>query len=411
LAKVEQKTENLAGDILLFEGTPVLDADNKTITAILIKSGVSKRKNYYTPECLESAAPLFVNKKMYFDHPVPGSPEATGKAARSFRDWVGTIIESYYVPEEKGIGAKIGIRDNGLWEKVSEAHKHGWLNEIGLSINAMGKTRIGRIGDEQVHVVETIVKPHSVDFVPDASAGGHIQVVHESDVEISDFMEEKGMTTKITLKDLVESNPEIVAEIEKGMREQTLEEAAAAIDTMAEHTKSLIDEFVDLVESETAEVYTDVTEAAAKEEAPEGVEHLEEVDMSEFAKVLGERDEQINLLAEAATQAQDDNKEMGKRIEELEEKLIAVTSKAVADKKLQESGLPIGMKKRLMQSLIGADPDDMDTIIQESKALYAEIQEETTTKGAVRGLGDGNKGDDKTSKQTQLDKLFGVLDK
>jgi len=407
--KVDQKTE-MVDDILLFEGTPQIDVDKKTITAVLIKSGVSKRKNYYTPECLESAAPLFIGKKMYIDHPVPGSPEATGKAARSFRDWVGTILESYYIPEEKGIGAKIGIRDNGLWEKVHDAHTNGWLGEIGLSINAMGKTRIGKIGDEQVHVVEAIVRPHSVDFVPDASAGGHIQTVQESDVEIQDFTEEKGMTTAITLESLVESNPEIVAQIEKGVREKALEEAAAAIDAMAEHTKALIDEFVDLVESETADVYTNVTESVAQTEIPEGTEKLEEADMSEFAQVIAERDEQIQLLAEAAGQAQESNEEMGKRIEELEEKLIAVTSKAVAEKKLQESGLPVGMKKRLLQSLIGADPDDMDEIIQESKTLYSEITEEATPKGTVRGLGDGGT---KTveSRQTQLDKLFGVLDK
>jgi hypothetical protein len=346
---------------------------------------------------------------MYVDHPIPGSPEATGKAARSFRDWVGTILESYYVPEEKGIGAKIGIRDNGLWEKVADAHANGWLNEIGLSINAMGKTRIGKIGNEQVNVVEAIVKPHSVDFVPDASAGGHIQVVHESDVEISEVTEEKGMTTAITFESLVESNPEIVAQIEKGVREKALEEAASAIDAMAEHTKALIDEFVDLVESETAEVYANVTESVAKEEIPEGIEKLEEADMNDFAQALAERDEQIQLLSEAAGQAQEANVEMGKRVEELEEKLIAVTSKAVAEKKLQESGLPVSMKKRLMQSLIGADPDEMDAIIQESKTMFTEITEETAPKGTVRGLGTGD--DKAVSRQTKLDNLFGILDK
>lgn len=407
--KVDQKTEDLGGDILLFEGTPVVDADKKTITAILIKSGVSKRKNYYTPECLESAAPLFIGKKMYVDHPVPGSPEATGKAARSFRDWVGTILESYYVPEEKGIGAKIGIRDNNLWEKVADANANGWLNEIGLSINAMGKTRMGKIGNEQVNVVEAIVRPHSVDFVPDASAGGHIQVVHESDVEISEVTEEKGMTTAITLESLVESNPEIVAQIEGSVREQALKEAAAAIDAMAEHTKALIDEFVDLVESETAEVYANVTESVANEEIPVGTKQLEEADMDEFAQALAERDEQIRLLSEAAGQAQESNEEMGNRVEELEEKLIAVTSKAVAEKKLQESGLPISMKKRLMQSLIGADPDEMDAIIQESKTMFTEIAEETAPKGTVRGLGTSE--DKAVSRQTKLDSLFGILDK
>ena len=151
------------------------------------------------------------------------------------------------------------------------------------------------------------------------------------------------------------------------------------------------------------------TESVANGEGAEGDQKLEEGGMEEFAEILGERDEQIQLLAEAATQAQEANEEMGQRIEELEEKLIAVASKAVAEKKLQESGLPVGMKKRLLQSLIGADPDDMDEIIQESKVLFSEITEEATPKGSVRGLGDGTKTAE--SRQVHLDKLFGVLDK
>jgi hypothetical protein len=237
--------------------------------------------------------------------------------------------------------------------------------------------------------------------------------VHESEITFVDselITEEKGMTTKITLRDLQESNPELVAEIQKGVREQALEEASAAIDAMAEHTKSLIDEFVDLVESETAEVYANVTESVANGEAPEGATTITESDMGEFAQVLAERDEQIQLLAEAATQAQESNKELDGRIQELEEKLIAVTSKAVAEKKLQESGLPVGMKKRLMSSLIGADPDAMDEIIQESKALYEEISKEVApSKGPVRGLGDGE-GSKGESRQTKLDALFGILE-
>ena len=179
---------------------------------------------------------------------------------------------------------------------------------------------------------------------------------------------------------------------------------------MAEHTKSLIDEFVDLVESETAEVYTNVTESVAKAEVPEGTEKLEEANMGEFVEVLAERDEQIQLLAEAATQAQEANEDLGKKVEELEEKLIAVTSKAVAEKKLQESGLPVTMKKRLLTSLIGSDPDEMDAIIQESKTMFAEISEELTPKGTVRGLGDGNDKTTKEIRQTKLDNLFGILE-
>lgn len=392
--------------IVLSESTKV-NPEKKEIEAVIIKSGVSKRKNYYSPECLESAAPLFIGKKMYIDHPDPNSAAGQGKAARSLRDWVATIKESYYVPEEKGIGAKIGIRDNWLWEKIASANTEGWLGEIGLSINAVGKTRIGKIGDETVHVVEAIVRPHSVDFVTDASAGGTIQQVNESEIlqlEGSEMAE----TGKLTIEQLQESNPELVEQIAVAVREQVLAESAATIDQLAEGFKGIVNEFIDQVIGETAEMY-ESTLAGVDEVGgvPEG-EAIEEGQVPDgVMDAIADRDQRIQELVEAVKAGQEGSGETDERIEELENQLITVTSSTVAERKLTEARIPDSFKLRLLPAMIGKSPDEMDAIIEEAEGFYQDVRTEMGQKDVV-GMGGKDAEGDGKDKQTRFDSLFGV---
>jgi len=392
--------------IVLSESTKV-DVEKKEIEAMIIKSGISKRKNYYSPECLEAAAPLFIGKKMYIDHPDPNSAAGQGKAARSLRDWVATIKESYYVPEEKGIGAKIGIRDSWLWDKIAAANTEGWLGEIGLSINAVGKTRIGKIGDETVHVVEAIVRPHSVDFVTDASAGGTIQQVNESDIP---QLEGSEMTepVKLTIEQLQESNPELVEMIAQAVREQVLAESAATIDQMAEGMKAIVNEFIDQVIGETAEMYESTLQGVGEVGGiPEGEELEEGTQVPDgIMDVISERDRRIQELVEAVQAGQTGTEETDERIEQLENQLIAVTSNTVAERKLTEARIPDSFKLRLLPAMIGKSPDEMDTIIEEAEGFYQDVSKEFGQRDVVGmgGSGDGTAED----RQTNLDKLLGA---
>lgn len=390
--------------IVLSESTKV-NVEKKEIEAVIIKSGISKRKNYYSPECLEAAAPLFIGKKMYIDHPDPNSAAGQGKAARSLRDWVATIKESYYVPEEKGIGAKIGIRDNWLWDKIASANAEGWLGEIGLSINAVGKTRIGKMGDETVHVVEAIVRPHSVDFVTDASAGGTIQQVNES--EIPQLEGEMAETVKMTIEQLQESNPELVDQIATAVREQVLAESATTIDQMAEGMKQIVNEFIDQVIGETAQMYESTLQGIGEVGGiPEG-EPIEEGQVPDgVMDVIADRDQRIAELVEAVQAGQQGSGETDERVEELENQLIAVTSNTVAERKLTEARIPDSFKLRLLPAMIGKSPDEMETIIEEAEGFYQDVAKEMGHRNVV-GMG-GSDGKGGEEKQTSFDKLFGV---
>ena len=66
-------------------------------------------------------------------------------------------------------------------------------------------------------------------------------------------------TGKLTIEQLQESNPELVEQIATAVREQVLAESAATIDQLAEGFKGIVNEFIDQVIGETAEIGNNVT--------------------------------------------------------------------------------------------------------------------------------------------------------
>jgi hypothetical protein len=161
----------------LFEGAKIVDPSKREIAGIILNSGVSQRRNYYSPDVVEAATPMFEGVKMYIDHPA----EKDAGKTRSIRDWGATILEAHYDPEGKRTVAKIGIRDPWLWEnRILPAHEGGYLNELGISINAVGPTKVGAMEGKNVRIVEGITKVFSADFVSEASAGGKVTEILES---------------------------------------------------------------------------------------------------------------------------------------------------------------------------------------------------------------------------------------
>ena len=261
------------------------------------------------------------------------------------------------------------------------------------------------MGDETVHVVEAIVRPHSVDFVTDASAGGIIQQVNESEIpqlEGSEMAE----TGKLTIEQLQESNPELVEQIAVAVREQVLAESAATIDQMAEGMKQIVNEFIDQVIGETAQMYESTLQGVGEVGGiPEG-EAIEEGEVPDgVMDAIAQRDQRIQELIEAVQAGQEGSGETDERVEELENQLIAVTSNTVAERKLTEARIPDSFKLRLLPAMIGKSPDEMEAIIEEAEGFYQDVREEMGQRNVVgMGGGDGT-GEDK---QTSFDKLFGV---
>jgi uncharacterized phage infection (PIP) family protein YhgE len=212
---------------------------------------------------------------------------------------------------------------------------------------------------------------------------------------------------KLTIEQLQESNPELVEMIAQAVREQVLAESAATIDQMAEGMKAIVNEFIDQVIGETAEMYESTLQGVGEVGISDGEELEESTEVPDgIMDAISERDRRIQELVEAVQAGQTGTEETDERIEELEKQLIAVTSNTVAERKLTEARIPDSFKLRLLPAMIGKSPDEMDTIIEEAEGFYQDVSKEFGQRDVVGmgGSGDGTAED----RQTNLDKLLGA---
>jgi len=217
------------------------DLDKGTMEVVLLKTGRSANGNYYSTELLESpkTVELFKPKlKMYVDHDTPNNTKA-----RKMRDWTATLLESWV--EDIGDGSKalvgrVALRDGdggNFRNIVGRAQEHGYLDEIGLSINARGLTRFGKIDGKMSKIVESFERVKSVDFVTEQAAGGGITSLHEA---IGQTEEELAMLDELKLEELKEARPDLFDEITESVKGELLEENTAALEAQATaHTEAI----------------------------------------------------------------------------------------------------------------------------------------------------------------------------
>jgi len=358
-----------------------VDPIKKEIAGILLVAGKSQRKNYYAPNVVEMATPMFEGVKMYIDHP---DEKDVGKT-RSIRDWAATIKEAVYDPAISGTRARIAVRDPWLWEnRVLPAHEGGFMEEIGISINAVGPTRLGAINGEQVRIVEGIRKVFSVDFVTEASAGGKVtQMLESAEQELE---EELAMLKNLTLDELIESRPDLI--------QQIIQESADGGGVEDEEdvmiTEGLL-ECVQMLTSDVQELQSDVAEVIG--EFAEGlnamysdVQNLMEgaggyegdddylteggYDPAQAHYVVDpEIYEEISVLRESVQELTEAN-------ERMRNDMLAQSSYSVAVNKLQESNLPLATQERLLPAMIYVSSDEMDALIESEWDHLSALQEE-----------------------------------
>lgn len=135
-----------------------------TYRVVLVRPGWSENGRYYSQRVLAQALALFEGAKAYADH--PSQQELRDRPERSVRDIIG-----YYgnVKQEP---------DGRLTATLHLVETAGWLRPlieaglVGLSINALGHTRLGEAEGRRGQLVESIAKVTSVDVVTQAAAGG-----------------------------------------------------------------------------------------------------------------------------------------------------------------------------------------------------------------------------------------------
>jgi hypothetical protein len=181
------------------------DAENKKVRVTLIRPGWSLNERYYASDVLKKAAGLFEGAKAYFDH--PSKSELKERPERSIRDLAGWYEDVHPETDGRLTGTLHLISDTAL--PIIEAAVKRNPSLAGLSINALGNTRMGEIDGRKGVIVEAIVKANSTDIVTTPGAGGKFEMLMMSADEYTrDLL--KAMPIEELQSELREVRPDLV---------------------------------------------------------------------------------------------------------------------------------------------------------------------------------------------------------
>ena len=194
------------------------DSETGELEVILIEQGTNMgKRRHYPTSTIQEAAPHFASLKMYIDHPTVAEDKA--KPERSIKDWASTIIESHF-DNGKAV-AKIAVHDTWLRERLSDPV---FRENVGLSINAGGQISYGKVGGQEVQIIEKIVMhrrngPASVDWVTEAGARGRVSRLLKESKSGGKHME----LNEATIEDIQRENPKLLESITTHVQTQIKE--------------------------------------------------------------------------------------------------------------------------------------------------------------------------------------------
>ncbi|MBU2685603.1 MAG: hypothetical protein KKF27_20370, partial [Gammaproteobacteria bacterium] len=277
-------------------------------TIVVIKPGLnSSKERYYAPEVLKRDAGLFEGVKMYADHPTP--TEEREKPERSVKDWVATL-KNVHVDDKGQIVGEAVVVEPWLQAKLAELRDKGMLQEMGISINAVGTASKGEIDGVKTNVIEKIVRVRSVDFVTEAGAGGMVtmyEVDRENDVDL------------VSIETLKERRPDLVKQIETAIiagiqtevkrkveLDEKVKELEANIETLTKERDELKGKITEAEKAKAkAEAQAVIKEAVSKAELPDAAkakltEQFKEAETADgIAEAIKAEAEYIAKLTEA----------------------------------------------------------------------------------------------------------------
>ena len=181
---------------LVADYTPLTEAtvDSKgKATLVVIRPGFnSSKQRFYPRDMLARDYKVFEGVKMYADH--PSEHDEKQRPERSIRDWVATLSNVY--PDSNGvILGEATIVEPWMQAKLATLRDKGMLQEMGISINAVGNASKAEIQGVKTNLIEQIVRARSVDFVTEAGAGGSVNVFEssspETDIDLVDITQLK----------------------------------------------------------------------------------------------------------------------------------------------------------------------------------------------------------------------------
>jgi hypothetical protein len=213
------------------------------LTLTIIKPGLNKSKTrYYPATVLKRDMGIFENAKMFTNHAT--KTEDTARPEGDVNKWVAQIGKPWAESDGR-IRAKAKVIDPPFKEKLATLQEAGLLNEMGVSIRAIGVGSEADVpdGSETVktNMVERLIAARSVDFVTFAGAGGQCEVLESDRSDEFDF-------ELMTIEQLRERRQDLVELIESNAREevakvktleQQLQEANAALAAEKEKSAAL----------------------------------------------------------------------------------------------------------------------------------------------------------------------------
>ncbi|HVA88249.1 MAG TPA: Mu-like prophage major head subunit gpT family protein [Chloroflexota bacterium] len=310
----------------------------REVEVVCIRPGLSRNGNFYGPECLQAALPLFEGARCYIDHSEAG--------VRSVRDLAGIY--------------RAARSAEWLWEMIRECVEDG-TDLVGLSIDVSAAVRDGEVAGRRARIVERITALHSVDVITRASAGGGFEKILEADNQSwwdqaePDNEEAAGLARRAAASSVPITQQQWPVEAGQVAPVQFGPSAAQRI---AGGQIQLGGSYVVLENRETLNM------PAMTMEAPAG-----------GAPIL---EQQIGA-------GQSPVDEAARLLEELRRERTALEGERVLDRVLRESGLPLPAARRLEDRLRGQALSEsaIRQAVEDERAFLAEL----AGAGLIRGMG------------------------
>jgi hypothetical protein len=178
-------------------------------TLTVIKPGFNESKSrYYPADVLRRDHKIFAGK-MFENHPT--RREASERPEGSLRRWVANLRKVWIEADGRVRGEAVIIEDY-FRKKLERLATHGLLNEMGVSIRAVGDAQTGEIDGHKTTIVERLLRGRA-DFVTFPGAGGVVEMLESiyNDEESTDLERFKIRTQRFVKMGLTEAQAEHAA--------------------------------------------------------------------------------------------------------------------------------------------------------------------------------------------------------
>jgi hypothetical protein len=178
-------------------------------TVTVIKPGFNQSKSrYYPADVLRRDHKIFVGKMME-NHPT--KREASERPEGSLRRWVANLRKVWVEADGRIRGEAVIIEDY-FRKKLERLATHGLLNEMGVSIRAVGDAESGEVDGKKTTIVSRFLRGRA-DFVTYPGAGGVVEMLESiyNDEESADLQRFKIRTQRFVKMGLTEAQAEAAA--------------------------------------------------------------------------------------------------------------------------------------------------------------------------------------------------------